>query len=266
MAFKLGDIVIDRIAEAIITDFDDNFKGVLTQLADATLETTAESKDAVDKNGTLVKRFWNAKTGTFTATNAMFNASVLALQSGSDVETATTDAPITMPRSITVKNTAGTSGTTVQIPNVVAGTVHVAAMGTNGSVGTEYTVDTAASTTAAGLSGTTLSLPLVSIDEAPQFIVNFKRTVTAGTKIVNSAEKFPSTVRVYLKVLAVDPCEADTLKAAYIYLPSFQPSPETSISLTTDGQLEFSGDLQVDYCSTDKVLFEFYWADDDEEE
>lgn len=266
MAFKLGDIVIDRIAEAIITDFDDNFKGVLTQLADATLETSAESKDAVDKNGTLVKRFWTAKTGTFSATNAMFNASILALQSGTDVLSASTTDPIIMPRSIVVKNTGGTSGTTVQLPNVVAGTVHVAVLGTNGSVGEEFEIKTAASATEAGLGGTTLALPLISAEDAPQFIVNFKRTVTSGSKIVNSAEKFPSTVRMYLKVLAVDPCEADTLKAAYIYLPSFQPSPETSISLTTDGQLEFTGDLQVDYCSTDKVLFEFYWADDDEEE
>lgn len=37
--------------------------GVLTQLSEASLEVTAESTDAVDKDGTLIKRFWRGKTG-----------------------------------------------------------------------------------------------------------------------------------------------------------------------------------------------------------
>lgn len=99
------------------------------------------------------------------------------------------------------------------------------------------------------------------------FIIKFDRKVkeNAGARIVNRGDKFPSTVKLTLKALVVDPCEVDTLRAAYIVIPSFQVSPELEISLTTDGQLQYSGSMQMDYCSADKSLYEIYYAEDDEE-
>jgi len=41
-----------------------------------------------------------------------------------------------------------------------------------------------------------------------------------------------------------------TLRAGYIYLPSFQVSPEVEITFSTDGTLDYSGDLQTDYCGS----------------
>ena len=54
MSFKLGDIVVDRVLLGVAEDFDDNLLYVLSQLADANIDVTAESKDAVDATGTLV--------------------------------------------------------------------------------------------------------------------------------------------------------------------------------------------------------------------
>lgn len=86
-----------------------------------------------------------------------------------------------------------------------------------------------------------------------------------GVKIVNEADKFPSTVKLTLKALAVDPCSPDVLRGVYIVIPSFQVSPEVEISLTTDGQLQYSGSMQMNYCSDTKALYEVYFADGDEE-
>ena len=97
------------------------------------------------------------------------------------------------------------------------------------------------------------------------YIVMYEREVESGVAITNKADKFPQTVKLTLKALAVDPCHSDVLKGVYIVLPSFQVSPEIEISLTTDGQLAYSGSLQVDYCSADKALYHIYWADEDEE-
>ncbi len=63
MSFALGDIIIDRIQFGWAEDFNHNPLYVLTQLSEGSLEITAESKDAVDKDGTLIKRFWQGKTG-----------------------------------------------------------------------------------------------------------------------------------------------------------------------------------------------------------
>lgn len=262
MAFKLGDLIIDRIQMAMAEKFDGTPLYVLTQLSDASIEISAESKDTTDKDGTLIKRFWRAKTGTFTATNAMLNLNVLAAQSGNDAKLATTEAPILMPKIITVKR-----GETIDLgTGYVAGArLTVNALATNGAMGKAYTLGSTASTTEFGLSGTTFTPPTDSNES--QYVVKFDRQVTEGVDILNSADKFPATVRLTLKGLCVDPCEADTLRAVYIVLPSFQPSPETTIALSSDNAtLDFNGSLQTDYCSTDKSLYHIYYATADTEQ
>ena len=64
MAFKLDDIVIDRIQYGVAMSMDDTtLYYVLTQLQDATVDITAESKESRDKDGTLIKKFWTGKSG-----------------------------------------------------------------------------------------------------------------------------------------------------------------------------------------------------------
>ena len=212
MAFKLGDLIIDRISMGYAEKFDGTPLYVLTQLSEASIEISAESRDAVDKDGTLIKRFWNAKTGEFTATNAMLNLNVMAAQSGNDANIATADNVIVMPKIITVK-----SGTTVDLDGFVTGNrISVNALGTNGAMGKAYTQGTAASATEFGLNGTKLTPPTDTTEA--QYVVKYDRQVTEGVDILNSADKFPATVRLTLKGLCVDPCEADVLRAlSHIY-------------------------------------------------
>ena len=210
MAFKLGDLIIDRISMGYAEKFDGTPLYVLTQLSEASIEISAESRDAVDKDGTLIKRFWNAKTGEFTATNAMLNLNIMAAQSGNDADIATSENVIVMPKIITVK-----SGTTVDLDGFVTGNrITVNALGTNGAMGKAYTQGTTASATEFGLTGTRFTPPTDTAES--QYVVKFDRQVTEGVDILNSADKFPSTVRLTLKCLCVDPCEADTLRAKKI--------------------------------------------------
>jgi hypothetical protein len=260
MSFKLDDIIIDRIQMAIAEDFDGNPLYTLTQLSEATIDITAESKDAKDKDGTLIKKFWQGKTGTFTATNAMINLNVIGEASGSGKEVASDTATIVMPKIITVK-----AGTTVTLTDYVDGTVTVNALSNNGTMGKDYAKAATASDTEFGLTTAGVLTPPTDAAET-QFVVKYKRTVKDGVAIKNKADKFPGTIRLTLKALCVDPCSADTLRSCYIVLPSFQVSPEVSLALTTESTLEYKGDLQVDYCSADKTLYEIYIASDDEEE
>ena len=207
MAFKLGDLIIDRISMGFAEKFDGTPLYVLTQLSEASIEISAESRDAVDKDGTLIKRFWNAKTGEFTATNAMINLNVLAAQSGNEANIATADNVIVMPKIITVK-----AGTTVDLGGFVTGNrITVNALGLNGAMGKSYTQGTAASATEFGLNGTKLTPPTDTAES--QYVVKYDRNVTEGVDILNSADKFPGTVRLTLKGLCIDPCSADTLRA-----------------------------------------------------
>ncbi len=260
MAFKLDDIIIDRIQMAMAEDFEGNPLYVLTQLSEATIETSAEAKEAKDKDGTLIKKFWKGKAGTFTATNAMLNLNVIGEASGSGKEVATESSTIIMPKIITVK-----AGTTVTLTDFVTGTVKVNALATNGTMGTSYVQAATASDTEFGLTSSGVLTPPTDSAET-QYVVKYNRAVKNGVAIRNKADKFPGTVKLTLKALCVDPCSADTVRSCYIVLPSFQVSPEVSIGLTTESTIDFKGDLQVNYCSADKELYSIYIASDDEEE
>lgn len=265
MSFKLGDIIIDRIQMGYAESLKGEPLYVLSQLADSTIEISAESKDAKDQRGTIVKRFWQGKTGTYTANNAMINTNVMGANSGTGVEEASKENKIKMPKIITVK--AGTES--IVLEDAIEGTIKVNAYENNGSMGKAYTQAEAADKDKFGyVTGTkTLSLPKPTEDEdIKKFVIKYDREVEEGVAVRNKADKFPSTIRLTLKALCVDPCSVDTLRACYIVLPSFQVSPEISLQLTTDAQLEYKGDLQVAYCSDDKSLYEFYMADDAEKE
>lgn len=260
MAFKLDDIIIDRIQYGIAEDFNGNPLYTLTQLADATIEITSESKDAVDSNGTLIKRFYRGKSGEFTANNAMLNLNILGATSGADKEVATDTATINMPKIIRVE-----AGATVTLTDYIDGTVTVNALSTNGAMGKSYIKAGAASDTEFGLTTAGVLTPPTDTNET-LYIIKYQRVVKSGIAIRNKADKFPRTVKLTLKALCIDPCSADTLRACYIELPSFQVSPEVSLNFATDAQMEYKGSLQVDYCSKDKALYNIYICEDDEED
>lgn len=235
--FKLGDVVIDRIQYAWAEPFaGDKILYTLSQLADATIDISAESKDATDAQGTLIKKFWQGKTGTFSANNAMLNLNILAAQSGIDAEMATAENAIYMPKFLTVPATQKT--VTLTGYDAAKANLVVTGVANNGSKGADYTSGQYSVT-----SGGVLTLPDGTDED--QFAIRYMRKCQDGAMISNSADKFPSTVRLYLKCLGVDPCSADTLKALVVELPSFQPSPETSIALETESQLEFSGVISI---------------------
>lgn len=237
MSFRLGDFIIDRIIMGYAETTDQKTPlYTLTQLSDASIEVTAESKDATDAEGNLIKRFWQGKSGTFTATNAMLNLAILAAKSGNDAEMATADHIINMPKIVTVKS----SVTTLDVTDAIADTILVNAFTNDGSLGKAYTLGTTASATEFSVTSNTLTLP-TDASNTEKYVIKYIRKVNDGVKIVNGAGAYPKTIRLTLKAVGVAPCEPDVLKPLYIVLPSFQPSPETTINLTTDGQLDFNG-------------------------
>lgn len=243
MAFNIDGMIIDRIQMGIAEDFSGNVLYTLTQLADATIEVTAESKEAKDANGTLIKTFYTGKSGTFTANNAMLDFNIMAESTGSPKEVASSSKKIKMPGVKTVK--VGTE--TVTLKGVDIESVRVIGIAGNGTMMATYSKDTASAEDKFSITGETLTLPK---DKNPaEFVVKYDREVASGVKVANRADEFPRTIKLTLKALAVDPCSPDVVRSCLIVLPSFQVSPETSISLQTDAQLEYKGNLQVDYCN-----------------
>lgn len=259
MAFRLGDKIYREVLYAYsenLTTGDPMY--VLTQLSEANVDVTAESTEVKDKNGNLVKKIWKSKAGTFSATNAFVNTNIIAASSGSTPIFASDENKVTMPKMMHVA-----AGTTVDLTNYVEGSVKVAQYFGDGSLGKTYTLAESASATEFAIASDTKKLTLPTDSEAEMYFVKYLRESDTGALIQNKADEFPESCRLILKATYYNPCKTNELKADYIEFPSFQPSPETKFPINADSStIDFTGDLEIDYCGTDKVLYNIYDADE----
>lgn len=259
MAFRLG----DKIYREILYAFGENLTTgdpmyVLTQLSEANVDITAESTEVKDKNGNLVKKIWKSKAGTFSATNAFVNMNIIAASSGSTPIFASAENKVTMPKMMHVK-----AGTEVDLTDYVEGSVKVAQYFGDGSIGKTYTLGASASETQFAIASETKKLSLPTDSESEMYFVKYLRESETGALIQNKSDEFPSSVRLILKATYYNPCKKNELKADYIEFPSFQVSPETKFPINADSStMDFSGDLEIDYCGTDRVLYNIYDADE----
>lgn len=259
MSFRLGDKIYKEILYFYTEDLStQNPLYVLTQLNNATVDITAESTDVNDKNGSLVKKIWKSKAGSFSATNAFVNTNIIAASSGSTPIFASSDNKVTMPRMLHVK-----AGTNVALGDYVAGSVKVAQYFGDGSIGKTYELGETANETNFAIATDTKELTLPTDAETEMYFVKYLREVESGALISNKADEFSSSVRAIMKATYYNPCKKNELKADYIEFPSFQVSPETSFPINADSAtMDFKGDLEIDYCGTDKVLYNVYDADE----
>lgn len=263
MAFKLGDLLIDRLqfGYAATANADRTPLYILTQLSEATIETSSDPTEIKDALGNVVKTIYHSKSGTFTATNAFVNGNLIATTSGSNPVYATESAKITMPRLIAVKGT----DTTVNVPGLVAGTLRVTELTGDGAMGVHFTQASAgdsADATHFTVAGEVVTLPVGA--NVAQFLVIYEREVSDGVKVTNSADKFPETTYMLFKGLYYDPCDQTSVKSLYIEVPSFQVSPDVSIGIQAETTMDITGQLQLSYCDADKVLYNVYFVDDEE--
>ncbi len=278
MAFKLGDVIVDRLQFGYGAKANGTPLYALTQLTEANIDITADSTDINDKDGNLVYRKYTGKKGEVTATNAFLNLAVVEAISATDAEIATADKTIVMPM-IQLVN----AGETLDISGVVEGSVHVNALSAKGSMGKEeFKLGSGASKTefsikhtdATGTPSETDYVPASDIltpptaDGETQYIVKYKKNIASGAKITNSGKKFPKSHELFFKALVVDKCDTETLKAAIIHIPSFMPSPEFTLALQGgDSQtMDYKGAMMLNACSVDSELFSIYYIDEEEED
>lgn len=282
----LDNLVIDRILYGIATksktvdghEYSKVPQYVLTQLSEATINITADSQDATDAQGNIVKRFWKSKQGEFTATNAMLNLSIIGAMSGENKFTVSSGviSGDTELKEIIAPKIKVVTGDTLNVTlerfagEGYASLVSVAAITNSGTQTKAYLLSDGGTADADHFVVTStgaLTLPKETDNAIPdKYLIKYFCKVQNGGMIRNRADKFPGTVELTLKCLAVDPCAPDVLKGLYVVFPSFQPSPETEVNLQTEGTLDFNGQLQVDYCGDEKVLYYMYWDDEDAED
>lgn len=265
MAFKLGDVIVDRLQFGYGQKKNGTPMYALTQLTETNIEITADSTDITDKDGNLVYRKYTGKKGEVTATNAFLNLAIVEALSAVDAEIATEEHSIVMPMLEIVD-----AGKTLDISGYVDGSVKVCPLSLEGSMGNEYTLGTDANETEFAIKTETNVSTLTPPTDAKEvrYLVKFKKNIKSGAKITNSGNKFAKAHELFFKALVVDKCDTDVLHAAIIHIPSFMPSPEFTLALQGgDSQtMDYKGVMMVNSCSTDQELFSIYYIDEEEED
>lgn len=259
MAFKLGDVIIDRLQFGYGAANDEALYA-LTQLSNATIDITADSTDVTDKDGNLVYRKYSGKKGEITATNAFLNLAIVEAISATKAEVASDLNTIEMPIFKIVK-----AGETLDVKDAVADSFIVNALSSNGSLGKAYTKGADVSDNEFKVDSDTLTPPTDSAEV--QYLVKYKKNVKSGAKVSITGDKYPKAHELYFKALAVDKCNVGNFKAVVIHIPSFIPSPEVSIALEGgDSQtMDYKGAILTDTCSVDQEMVEIYFIDEEEE-
>lgn len=257
---KFANLVIDRVDQGIFEKADGTIVGALNQVQNLTINTTTDPKDAVDARGVLIKRFYTAKNVELSAENAILNLDLAGLQFGQPKVEASSDNKIVLPRIMQVKTTSNS----ITLPEKpLEGTLTVYKCNDLGLPETRYNQNTVAGTGEYAISSSkVITLPTDSVvGEVVQ--IKYEYETEKGAKVVQTSDKFPDTCKLTLSVLVCDPCDAETLRHAYIVFPSFQLSPDMDLSVATDAVHGFSGSAQVDFCSVDKNLYYIAISDDD---
>jgi len=260
MAFRLGNFNIDEVLLGVARNFDGDVLYTMDQLSSAQIEVSAESTDITDKKGNVVRTIYTSKTATFTATNAFLHPQIMNAASGSDILEASATAPITMPFVTTID-----AGVAYTLPTgYVTSSLQVIGVFGNGANGEAYAYDALVEAEYLVSSTGVLTMPAAATDDLPpSYVVYCERSVTTGIRLVNDAYTFPNAIQLTLYCSYIDPCD-DELLPCYVYAPNFTPDPNVTISLDRETQeMDYNGNLNVDFCSTGRVLYYIYFPGDE---
>ncbi len=256
MGFQLGNFYIDETLMILGQNQNDELLYSLDQTSNASIEVSAESTDITDKNGNVVKTRYTSKTGTVNITEAFMHPAALNMASGSDVQVASSDNAITMPKIIIVD-----AGQTASVAGAKTGTIKVIGMYGNGA--NEVMADEAVT---AAISDNVFTAPAQDSDGSKpvQYLVRFERDVTSGIALVNDTNTFPKAHKQTWFCAYGDPCD-DDLKPCYVVLPHVVADPSVTINFDREDQsFDFNGNLNVDYCAGSvKALYYIYFPDED---
>lgn len=250
MAFRLGNYYIDEILAGTAQNSDEDLLYTLDQLSDASIEISADTTEITDKKGNVVRTKYNAKTGTFTATNAFLHPQLMNVASGSTMTVASSQNPIQMPRIQIIA-----AGASISVADAKTGTIKVIGIFGNGANDVPMTDEAIA----ALIQDNTLTAPAAGENLPIQYLVRYERDKEEGIMLTNDAEGYPDIVKLTLLCAYGDPCD-DTLKPCYVVIPRFMADPNMTISLSAEeNTMDFNGTLNVHYCATTKALYYIYF-------
>lgn len=267
MAFNPNELIIDRVRYVVAHDIKTNEKlFMLTELEDASLNTSAEGEDITDAVGALITTIYRSKQAEFSATNSLFSLDLAAAQFGSKKEIAATGAAIIdyTYEMIDVEKGA----TEIKLAHTpVADSVQYIYAVENGAASTSYKAgDTADATTFVIAEDGTITLPTDMFAEAAgKVFVEYQYESENAVRVVNSASEFPEVCSAIIYVIFRDVCTEELLAGKILCKKCKLDPSSVELALTATGKHPFTFKIQKDFCGSEDELFTILVSDEDDE-
>lgn len=258
MAINVNNLVFDKVLRVIaFGKSDDKYLYGMTQVQDAALNGAAEATEVLDNVGARIMTLYRAKTAEFSGANALFDLGLLGAQVGSEKKVGAA----TVPAFETIEVTDETTVTLAHTP--VGQITEIFALNGDSSLGTKYTAAESASATQFihTADSTTITIP-TGLTVGTKLFVMYDYEATDAITVVNESNNFPKAVKLVIEALCYDPCDQDTKILVYIKANNAIMSSDFDVTLAAGETHPFTYQLQQDYCSSEKKLYEVIVIED----
>ena len=253
MAFNPNELILDRVRQLTAHDLGTGEILLrLTSLEEPNLSTSAEGEEVTDAVGALITTMYRAKKAAFSATNSLVSLDLAAAQYGTSKIVASDESKVV---DYAVETLTLDNGSAKLSHAPIDGTVGYVYVLENGQIATKYPVGTAASDTEAAVDAEgVVTMPSGITSGKIHVQYNFENA--KAVKIVNSAENFPTAVKVVIDAIFRDVCNENKVYAGKVICNKAKINPESiELTLTSTGKHPFEFNMLKDYCSEDAELF-----------
>lgn len=236
------------------------------KIANGSLATDAQEVTKTDAEGSVIQRWMNAKTATFTGDETFWNLDLYSQQLNGEGKTiGTTGSGVVVPISDPIKTyTAEDTLTTyvLQYSAANVGTtaapaykISVCTLNKDGTPNKKFKLGTEAGTGVFEYDATTHTLTFASgaIAVGDKLFVEYDFNSEDCVAVIDSADKFPEDIEIVVEGLFKDACS--NAQAGYTVFPKAQLSASTTASFGRTDTFPFSFSAQQDYCDENKQLF-----------
>lgn len=260
---NLNDLVFEKIfGLRYYNSSDYSLMWMANQLEDATLDVTSEEQVVNDALGSPIAKFFRGRSATLSATNALFNLSVAAAQSGNSagLVRGTAEAKIKVPMSETII----TSGTTITLAEKPVGTPgaeipFIYAMDGTGYWTRKYTLGSMASENEFTLDAAskTITLP-TGTPNGTRIMVDYTGEKQDALQFSATGNDSPRAGIAHLWVKCHNVCDVSSIVYGVLVCQNAQLSGNYQLNFTPEGKHAIELQLMQNYCDPDKHLYDFF--------
>lgn len=267
MAFNPNEMLIDRVRYVVAHDIKTDEKlFMLTELEEASLNTSAEGEDVTDAVGALITTIYRSKQAEFTATNSLFSLDLAAAQFGAKKEVASDEKKI-INYTYELKDIPE-GATTIKLDHIpVADSVQYIYAVENGAASTSYARDDAdaASATTFVINEETGEITLPT-GMTGKYFVEYQYESAKAVRVVNKASEFPQVCKAIIYVIFKDVCTEEVISGKIVCNKCKLDPSSVELALTATGKHPFTFKIQKDFCGSEDELFAIIVDGDEDEE